>query len=215
MSGIYIHIPFCKSRCKYCDFYSTTHLNLREQYVDVLLKEIELRKDYLIDKEVNTIYFGGGTPSLLSPYSIDLILRKLEKIFQVSPQAEITIETNPSDLTEEYICQVKKAGVNRVSIGIQSFNDNLLELLGRRHTAQQAIEAVQQTRKAGFDNISIDLIYAIPGQTISTWQHDLQQAIDLNIEHISTYCLTYEEGTKMTQMLENGQIKAVNEEIQN
>ncbi|MBR1809748.1 MAG: radical SAM family heme chaperone HemW [Paludibacteraceae bacterium] len=229
MAGIYIHIPFCKSRCKYCDFYSTTLLQLRDEYTEALTAELECRTDYLhkdtlsqtSDQEpqntnrISTIYFGGGTPSLLRASQIEQILQKIRELFEVENEAEITIEANPGDLNAEYLHQLVEAGVNRLSIGIQSFNNEYLRLLGRRHTAQEAKEAVRAAREAGFDNISIDLIYGIPGQSLQDWQDELRQAISLNIEHISTYCLTYEEGTEMSRMLQKGEIKAVDDDTEN
>lgn len=215
MAGIYLHIPFCKSRCRYCDFYSTTLLSKREQYVSAILAEAELRKDYLHGKPVQTIYFGGGTPSQLRTEDIGLILQRLKDLFDVQTEAEITIEANPGDLSTDYLYQLHTAGVNRLSIGIQSFNDQRLLLLGRRHTVGQAIQAVQYAREAGFTNISIDLIYGIPNQTIDEWKDELKQALSLNIEHISTYCLTYEQETEMSKMLAAGQISAIDDDTAN
>ena len=215
MAGIYIHIPFCKSRCRYCDFYSTTFLDLREEYTEALVIEAELRKHYLGTEPVSTIYFGGGTPSLLSASQIELILRKIHSLYKVEDEAEITLEANPGDLTKEYLRELRDTGINRLSIGIQSFDNNNLRLIGRRHTAEEAKEAVRMAQEAGFGNISIDLIYGIPGQTTEQWEEELRQAIQLDVQHISTYCLTYEDGTKMTQMLQNGDIIAVDDDTEN
>ena len=215
MAGVYIHIPFCKSRCKYCDFYSTTMLDRRDEYVKALLGELELRKHYLPDKNIRTIYFGGGTPSLLSAVQISLILQKIQELFEVDIEAEITLETNPGDLTKDYLQTIREVGINRLSIGIQSFDDHKLRLIGRRHTAQEAKAAVLMAQEAGFGNISIDLIYGLPGQTIDEWKAELMQALELNIQHISTYCLSYEQGTALTNMLESGEIQAVDDDTEN
>lgn len=215
MAGIYIHIPFCKSRCRYCDFYSTTMLGKREEYVRAVIDEAELRRHYLGGETVSTIYFGGGTPSLILAEDIRLILNRLRELFKVTGEAEITTEGNPGDLTKDYLCELHEAGVNRLSIGIQSFSDDKLRLLGRRHTGEEARRSVTRAREVGFNNISIDLIYGIPGESLQDWQEELRQAISLNIEHISTYCLTYEEGTRMTDMLKRGEICAVDDETEN
>ena len=222
MSGIYIHIPFCKSRCAYCDFFSTTQLSRREAYVDALCKEAKRRLATLDSKgstpnPITTIYFGGGTPSLLSPDQIARILHTID-----APQAiEVTLEANPGDLTPNYLRAVREAGVNRLSIGIQSFDDEVLRLIGRRHTAAEAKAAVKAAKAAGFDNISIDLIYGIPSQystlnsQLSAWEAQIEQALQLGVQHISTYCLSYEEGTRMTRMLEQGEINEVDEDTEN
>ena len=222
MSGIYIHIPFCKSRCAYCDFFSTTQLSRREAYVDALCKEAKRRLATLNSKRstpnpITTIYFGGGTPSLLSPDQIARILQTID-----APQAvEVTLEANPGDLTPNYLRAVREAGVNRLSIGIQSFDDEVLRLIGRRHTAAEAKAAVKAAKAAGFDNISIDLIYGIPSQystlnsQLSAWEAQIEQALQLGVQHISTYCLSYEEGTRMTHMLEQGEINEVDEDTEN
>ena len=187
MSGIYIHIPFCKSRCAYCDFFSTTQFSRREAYVDALCKEAKRRLSTL--PSISTIYFGGGTPSLLSPDQIARILQTID-----TPQAiEVTIEANPGDLTPDYLRAVREAGVNRLSIGIQSFDDEVLRLIGRRHTAAEAKAAVKAAQAAGFDNISIDLIYGIPSQRsprnsqLSAWEAQIEQDLQLGVQHISTY----------------------------
>lgn len=223
--GIYIHVPFCKSRCKYCDFYSTTLLDLREQYVEALLKEIEqVRSGQLAYPPLggwggSTIYFGGGTPSLLEVGQIETILTALRNPLLTSPegeeQVEITLEANPGDLTLEKLQALHAIGINRLSMGIQSFQDELLRTIGRRHTAAQAIEAVQMARQAGFDNLSIDLMYGLPGQTEAQWHADIEQALALRPEHISCYCLSYEEGTVLTRMLEQGEIEEVDDDTAN
>ena len=207
--GIYIHIPFCKSRCKYCDFFSTTHLEKRSQYVDALLCEWKDRKHELHDP-IRTLYIGGGTPSTLDIDSLQLIVDSL----QVNTVEEITLEVNPGDVTEEKAAAWRKIGINRLSMGVQSFNDALLQLVGRRHTAQEARKAVAIAQAAGFDNISIDLMYALPSQTMEQWQNDVEEALQLGVQHISSYGLIYEEGTALTTLLEHGVIEAVDEDTE-
>ena len=209
MAGIYIHIPFCKSRCKYCDFFSTTHLEKRSQYVDALLCEWKDRKHELHDP-IRTLYIGGGTPSTLDIDSLQLIVDSL----QVNTVEEITLEVNPGDVTEEKAAAWRKIGINRLSMGVQSFNDALLQLVGRRHTAQEARKAVAIAQAAGFDNISIDLMYALPSQTMEQWQNDVEEALQLGVQHISSYGLIYEEGTALTTLLEHGVIEAVDEDTE-
>ncbi len=211
MAGIYIHIPFCKSRCRYCDFYSTTRLERRKDYVDALLREIDIRQEEIQAQPIQTIYFGGGTPSMLDVADVErLLARCLQK-----ETIEVTLEANPQDLTLEKLQAYLAMGINRLSIGIQSFQDKHLKLLGRRHSAQEAIAAVKMAQEAGFTNISIDLIYGIPEQTMEEWQDDVQQALALNIQHLSTYNLIYEEGTALTTMLEQGRIHLADEDIEN
>lgn len=215
MAGIYIHIPFCKTRCKYCDFFSTTMLDMRKEYVHVLIQEMDQRKSYLPTEEIHTIYFGGGTPSLMEQDDLALILQAIHERYHVDENAEITLEANPGDLTEGKLQSLRQIGFNRLSIGIQSFNNEMLQRIGRRHTAEQAILAVQKARKAGFHNISIDLIYGLPGQTMEEWIQEVNQAIALDVEHISAYCLSYEAGTPLTEMLRRGEISEVDEDIEN
>ena len=210
MAGLYVHIPFCKKRCLYCDFFSTTQLERRAEYVSAVLKEIAARKNER-DEPIETIYIGGGTPSTLPIEAIKRILKAID-----APNAkEVTMELNPGDTNQEYLQALRQTGINRLSIGIQTFQDNLLSLIGRRHTAQQAIEAVHMAQKAGFDNISIDLIYALPTQTMGQWKEDIEIALGLNIQHISCYGLMYEEGTALTKRLEAGEIEAIDEETEN
>ena len=212
--GIYLHIPFCKSRCKYCDFFSTTDLEKRSQYVDALLCEWQDRRNELRDP-TRTLYIGGGTPSTLDLESIEKILLNI-----VQPDStwckieEITLEVNPGDVTKEKAAAWRKMGINRLSMGIQTFDDTLLQLIGRRHTAQEARNAVAIAQAAGFDNISIDLMYALPSQTIQQWQKDVSIALQLGVQHISTYGLIYEEGTHLTNLLEQGIIEAVDEDTE-
>ncbi len=210
MAGIYIHIPFCKSRCAYCDFFSTTLLDRRLEYVESVLQEIDLRQDEIQKEPIKTIYLGGGTPSMLETEQIAQILHKLP----LESAQEITIEANPGDITREKLADYRSMGINRLSIGIQSFNDKHLRILGRRHSAQEAMRTVRLAQEVGFKNISIDLIYGVPGQTMEEWKANVEQALQLDIQHISTYNLIYEEGTCITQQLERGEIQAQDEEVE-
>nr|WP_321373462.1 radical SAM family heme chaperone HemW [uncultured Bacteroides sp.] len=212
MAGIYLHIPFCKTRCIYCDFYSTTRNEMTDRYVSALCRELELRKSYLDNEQVETIYFGGGTPSQLSKENFEKIFKTIEREYNLGNCEEITLEANPDDLTPEYIKMLASLPFNRISIGIQTFNEQTLRLLKRRHTAGQAISAVKECRMAGFQNISIDLMYGLPGETPESWKADLEQAISLNVEHISAYHLIYEEGTPLYEMLQKHKVEEVDED---
>lgn len=212
MAGLYIHIPFCKQRCTYCAFYSTTLYNIKEQYVDALCKELVTRKDYAGGEVIGTIYLGGGTPSTLSMSQLQRICDTIYANYRISESAEITIECNPDDLTADFLSQLKRLPFNRISMGIQTFDDTLLKHLGRRHTAEKARQAVANARAAGYNNISIDLIFALPGSTAESWQHDLDCAIALTPEHLSAYNLTYEEGTPLYRALQRGDFEELSEE---
>lgn len=212
MAGIYIHIPFCKQRCRYCAFYSTTQHHLQERYTDALCLELRARKNYIKGERVDTIYLGGGTPSLLTSEQLERIVGTIEREYTINPIAERTIECNPDDLTPTHLAMLRQRGFNRISMGVQSFNDDILRTLGRRHTADSAREAVKNARAAGFDNISIDLMFALPGSTPQTWENDLRNAIELHPDHISAYNLTYEEGTPLFRALQKGDIKELTEE---
>ena len=212
MSGIYIHVPFCKRRCGYCNFYSSTRLSLKNDYLAAIGQELQMRANYLNGEPVQTIYFGGGTPSLLQPTEIRTIIDTIRQLHQVSDTPEITVEANPDDLTPDYISQLAQTDVNRMSIGIQSFDDDYLQLMNRRHNAQQAIDAVKLSQKNGFDNISIDLIYGLPGSTCEYWKRQLDTAASLNVQHLSAYHLSYEEGTAFCQKLRQHKIAEVTED---
>lgn len=213
MSGIYIHVPFCKRKCDYCDFYSIVPTSEVSNFSKQIAKEIDLRKDYLGNNTIDTIYFGGGTPSMLSPMEIEKILSSIASHFRMNPNAEITIEANPDDLSLEYLQNAKSVGINRISIGIQSFNDNDLKQLGRRHNALQAISSVQWACQAQFNNISIDLIYGLPYSSTKIWQQNLISAFDLPIKHLSCYHLIFEENTPLFNKMSNGGVKPVNEDL--
>ena len=269
MAGIYIHIPFCKSRCCYCDFFSTTQLERREDYAHAIIAEFNDRR-HLITEPIRTIYFGGGTPSQMPLECLRMILEAIindntgdsynnDNLDNVSRQSygeadrsneseirtpcrdkenntipsyttlhnttpypspdeigdiEFTLEANPGDITPEKARAWREMGFNRLSIGIQSFDDDLLHLIGRRHTAQEAQQAVATAQAVGFDNISIDLMYALPSQTMEQWQKDVQLALHLGIQHISTYGLIYEEGTALTKLLMDNRLQPVDEELE-
>lgn len=211
MAGIYIHIPFCKKRCIYCDFFSSTDTRNIEKYVAALCEELRERKDYLQGKTIETVYFGGGTPSQLQAESLEMIFDTIRT--DLHPSAEITLEVNPDDITPSYIHSIKHLPFNRISVGIQSFDDRELLFLNRRHNSETATEAVKLLQKNGFENISIDLIYGIPEQTPAIWKANIQKAIALNVQHISAYHLTYEEGTPLFALLEQKQITPVDEAL--
>lgn len=213
MAGIYIHIPFCKRRCIYCDFFSTTQSEKKSAYVRALCRELEMRRDYVEGEEIETIYLGGGTPSQLTEEELKAIFASIYHIYKVREDAEITLEANPDDLTPEYVAMLRQLPVNRISMGIQTFQEETLKLLHRRHTAAQAIEAFRRCREAGFWNISIDLMYGLPGENLETWMQDLRQAIDLRPEHISAYHLIYEEDTALWKLREQHQVEEADEDL--
>lgn len=213
MAGIYIHIPFCKKRCIYCDFFSTTQGEKKRMYVDALCKELSLRKDYLKGEQIGTIYFGGGTPSQLSEEELRALFETIGRLFPVKEDAEITFEANPDDLSVDYLQVLRTLPINRISMGVQTFNDRKLQMLNRRHTAQQAYEAVLRCQQAGFTNISIDLIYGLPGESMEEWKNDLATAFSLPISHLSAYHLMYEPGTPLWNLWEKHQIHAIDEEL--
>lgn len=212
MAGIYIHIPFCKQRCSYCAFYSSTLYNIKEEYVNALCNELRMRKEYLKGETVETIYLGGGTPSTLTISQLKRICDTVYATYPVSDTPEVTIECNPDDITIEFLKQLKTLPFNRISMGIQSFNDVQLKRLGRRHNAEKACSAVKNARTAGYENISIDLMFALPGSKKEEWMHDLETAIALKPDHLSAYNLMYEEGTPLYNSLQRGEFKELSEE---
>lgn len=195
MSGIYIHIPFCKQACRYCDFFFSVSVRYKMQFVESLLEEIRLWKKSGADKQAETLYLGGGTPSLLTTRELDMILDALHRKYSFGEDAERTIECNPDDLDRDYLEGLRKRGFNRISIGIQSFREEDLQLMRRSHNAGQGEMAVREAARAGFENINIDLIYGIPGQTIRQWDENLYRALSLPVSHLSAYHLTFEPGT--------------------
>lgn len=213
MAGIYVHIPFCKSRCIYCGFYSTTLFDRQEEYVESLIKEMDDRKDYLGSEPVKTIYIGGGTPSLLKPSSLKRLCTALQDrrhlIYNIE---EFTMECNPDDITGEYAGLIASLGINRVSMGAQTFSDERLAFLHRRHRAGDVGKAVETLRSNGIENISIDLMFGFPDESLSGWQSDIDEALSLGVQHISAYSLMYEEGTPLFRLLNDGKIREINEE---
>jgi oxygen-independent coproporphyrinogen-3 oxidase len=211
MAGIYIHIPFCKKLCHYCDFYHTISTNDIPAYLKAVLLEAGLRSDYLSEEKINTIYLGGGTPSVLSIKELENILKGLFSLYNVDKEAEITIELNPDDIDPDYLNGLKSLAINRLSIGIQSWRDTDLQLMNRRHNAMQAEKALIDAGKAGFTNISIDLIYGLPGMNNDIWAANLEKTFSFNIKHLSAYHLTVEPGTVFGKMKEKGSIKETDE----
>ena len=211
MAGIYIHIPFCKQRCTYCDFYTEVAPQFIPTFINSVVKELHIRKEYLSDAPIDTIYFGGGTPSILNFDQFKAIFDVIYKLFTIADHPEITFEANPDDLTLEFLTSMQALPFNRLSLGIQSFDDMDLKRINRRHTSMQAVKAVKDAQAAGFDNISIDLIYGLPFQTTTSWERQLDMALKLNIQHLSAYGLTYEEGTVLWKQREKGEIESVDE----
>jgi oxygen-independent coproporphyrinogen-3 oxidase len=217
MSGIYIHIPFCERKCIYCDFYSVENLNLIDRFTESLLKEIEIfsiEADFFNDSIFDTIYFGGGTPSLLEPAQIEKILSKLSQSFKISSNPEITLETNPGTVDKRKLLEFKNLGVNRISFGVQSFFDDDLKFLGRIHTGEDAFKCVNDSFEVGFENVSIDLIFGLPGQTVEKWLENLKFAVSLNVPHISAYNLIVERGTPLHELFSLGKVQIPEDEIQ-
>lgn len=201
MAGIYIHVPFCKQACHYCNFHFSTSLSTKNDFTTALLKEIQLQRDYLQHETIETIYFGGGTPSLLPPQDIQHILSALRPAFSIASWPEITLEANPDDLTPGHLSALNQAGINRLSIGVQSFFEEDLRWMNRAHSAAQSISCIHAAQAAGFSNITIDLIYGLPGLTDDKWRHNVQQAIALNIPHLSCYALTVEPKTALDHFI--------------
>lgn len=212
MAGIYIHIPFCKSRCIYCGFYSTTLLDLRKKYINAVCREMELRKNY-IREPFSTIYLGGGTPSLLDEAELTKLFLYINNVYDVDRNAEITMECNPDDITPEFTNMLSRLPINRVSMGAQTFADSRLRLLYRRHSSDEVKHAVKLLREAGIKNISIDLMFGFPDESLSQWKEDISAALALNVEHISAYSLMYEEDTPLWKMLDTGKVKEIDEEL--
>lgn len=212
MAGLYIHIPFCKQACHYCDFHFSTTLDYRDEMVKAIGKEISLRKEYLSGETIETIYFGGGTPSLLSTPELNFILQTVYNTFSISTDPEITLEANPDDLTEEKLRHLKASGINRLSIGIQSFDDTILKYLNRAHDSTMARRCVTNANAIGFNNISLDLIYAIPTLDDHLWRKNINEALTLRPQHISSYALTIEEKTVFGKWASHGKIKLVDDD---
>lgn len=208
--GLYFHIPFCRSRCAYCGFYSNAAA-VPDAYIDAMLREVELRSR-TVHQDVDTVYFGGGTPSLLTEAQLTRLMTGIRQHFPVRPDAEITMEMNPCDMTASFLETAYSLGVNRLSVGVQSKDDRLLQAIGRRHTASEAEQAVKWSYRTGFRNISIDLMYELPGQTAKDFRRSLVWAMHLPITHLSIYSLILEEGTRFTQLEEAGKLPRPSEE---
>ena len=220
MAGLYLHVPFCSSKCSYCAFYSVTNNQLKQDYIEAVCKELYLRKHFFqdihlknnqFDPVVNTVYFGGGTPSCLSESDFEKIFNAIYDCFGSSFE-EVTIECNPDDITLSYAKTLKKYA-NRISLGIQTFNNDQLKLINRRHNAEEAIKAVNIIKEVGISNISIDLIFGFPKETLADWLFDINQAIKLDIQHVSAYSLMFEEGTKLYHLLQKEEIEQISEDL--
>ena len=212
MATLYFHIPFCKRICSYCDFYKVGALALLRNVVEGIHRELEERRDYLGSHHITSIYFGGGTPSLVQPAEVERLIAHARELFDCSAVGEITLEANPDDLTEEYVKELATTSINRVSLGIQSFDDGALRMMNRRHTANEAVEAVQRLKRYGIDNISIDIIFGIAGYGGEVLRNTLSEAIKLDVGHISAYHLTIEERTKLGLMTQRGEYTPISDE---
>ncbi len=211
MAGIYIHIPFCKQACSYCNFHFSTSLKNKDALIEALRKELVKRKNYL-SSTVSSIYFGGGTPSLLNQEELSIILEDIYLHFQVQENVEITLEANPDDLRKEKLSQLKKSGINRLSIGVQSFHDKDLQFMDRTHSATEAIKVIRRSQDTGFENINIDLIFGAHSTSDEDWLRNLDQFFDLNLPHLSAYSLTVEENTKLIHQISKGKLNEVDDE---
>lgn len=215
--GLYIHVPFCLQKCRYCDFTSYPYSQAAaKDYLTALLTEIKLYSSYLeaAEKDISSLFFGGGTPTCLPVEDLKEIMICIKSLFRLAPECEITVEANPGTIDATGLYELRRMGVNRLSIGVQSLSDGLLEILGRIHNAAQAVEAVRLARQAGFENINIDLIYGVPGQTLAVWQETLERTVDFEPEHIATYGLQLEEGTPLKRFVALGEMKACPEELE-
>jgi oxygen-independent coproporphyrinogen III oxidase len=213
MAGIYIHIPFCRKACHYCNFHFSTNTRTTDEFVTALLQEISLQKNYLPGQVVETVYFGGGTPSLLTLPQLETILQALQQHFNIAEGVEITLEANPDDITPDKAAGWQQAGVNRLSIGIQSFFETHLQWMNRAHTAQQAVDAIGIVKVAGIHNLTIDLIYGTPGLSDEQWEQNIETAAQQGIQHLSCYALTVEPGTALEKMIDGRKKEAVDTEL--
>ena len=211
MAGIYLHIPFCKKACHYCDFHFSTSPQYKDQMLKALSQEIDLRKNYLAGETIETIYFGGGTPSLLSADELQILIGAITDLYEVSPTAEITLEANPDDLNPQKVREFRQTLVNRFSIGIQSFFEEDLKWMNRAHTAPEAQSSIKRVQDAGFENITADLIYGYPLLSKPKWEHNIQQLIELHIPHISSYSMTVEPATALSSFIKKGEQKPMDE----
>ncbi len=211
MATLYFHIPFCKRLCGYCDFYRSVKLKYMPDVVEAMHAELHAEHDFIKDKTIRTIYFGGGTPSLLAPSEIERFVEQAKSIYDCSQLEEVTVEVNPDDITPEYVAELRKTSVNRISMGVQSLDDRCLQFMGRRHTAVQAEKAVQLLQEAGYDNISVDVIFGIPGFGRTELEDTLQGVLAMNVQHISAYHLTIEENTRFGRMMAKGELVELDE----
>jgi oxygen-independent coproporphyrinogen-3 oxidase len=211
MAGIYVHIPFCKKLCFYCDFYHVISVDNNSAFIDAMIREASLRKEYLGNEPISTIYFGGGTPSVFSIYDLGTILNQINIMFRVEEVCEITIELNPDDINQDYLKGLRNLNFNRVSLGIQSWRDQDLKMLNRRHNSAQAVTALNEILSAGFRNVTIDLIYGIPGMNLRDWESNLDFSFSFDIQHLSAYHLTIEPGTVFGNRLKKGELSEIDE----
>jgi oxygen-independent coproporphyrinogen III oxidase len=215
MAGIYIHIPFCKQKCTYCDFhFSTSFEHYRKEMIETIGKEIALRKEELKHVTIASIYFGGGTPSILNTQELNFLLQKIHANFDVDSSAEITLEANPDDISAQQLAMWKDGGINRLSIGLQSFKSSDLNWMNRAHTVEEALSCVQLAKKSGFNAISVDLIYGLPDLTMEEWKHHIDEVIAMDVQHISAYCLTVEEKTALNKLVNEKKIVPAGEDAQ-
>lgn len=212
MSGLYIHIPYCHSKCSYCDFFSIPRINTMTQYTESLIKELSLRNEEIVIP-LETIYIGGGTPSIMPINVLSKLVDGVKWYADLSVVKEFTIEANPEDVTDKWCKEIMRLGITRVSMGIQSFSDNQLQIIGRRHTSTDAVNAVATLRDNGLENISCDLIYGLPEQSFASWQESLNRLLEMNLPHFSAYLLSYEPGTRLYVQLQHGQIEEASEEL--
>jgi len=212
LAGLYLHIPFCKQACHYCNFHFSTSLKQKDAMVQAILEELVLRKDYIGSESLDTIYFGGGTPSLLTQTDLGLIFEKINQLFTVDEKAEITLEANPDDLSKQKLIKLKNTPINRLSIGVQSFFEEDLQFMNRAHNANEAKTCIQNAQTIGFNNLTIDLIYGSPTMTNARWVQNIQTVLDFDIPHISCYCLTVEPNTALAHFVKKGKAEPVDEE---
>lgn len=212
MAGLYVHIPYCKRICNYCDFYRVVSSGSPKKYVESVISESKLRKGYIGDAKINTVYIGGGTPSILSIKELSLLVESLRDVYQWDKEVEFTLEVNPDDITEIYLRGIKDLGINRISIGIQSWSDRILKTMNRRHNSLQAEKAINYILEAGFGNISVDLIYGVPGLTMEEWEETLRRTVVFDIQHLSVYHLTIEPDTVFGKMKKQGLLDEIEEE---
>lgn len=213
MSALYIHIPFCKTRCNYCDFYKSTSCAKSAEYIEALEREMAFRKDFFQYDPIDTVFFGGGTPSLYSPEMLQRILNKADEVWGLNGVSEISVEVNPDDVTQDYLASLSHTSVNRISFGIQSFLDRDLRLMGRRHTSSQAVDAVKRAQDSGFSNISVDLIFGIPGMSLREWESNVFKAMLLGVRHISAYALTVDDESVFGRWVAEGRMNLESDDM--